>query len=249
MKKYSSVFAMIARCSLYKNLLVAFFMVLVQLFLFLLKFQKYEDIGLWTLAGTVRDSYMIIPLIAGFVITGIFLAGTGNHRGSNQGYLLNRLQISGNAMVGLQALYNFFWFVILWAIEVMVLVTAGLIYSLKAADVTSHTLVLSFYSNNLMHTLLPMKDVVGWFVWVGFLVALAVFLALFSYRQRTGGLKRLMVPMVLLGVVVSAFPRGMGSRIDLLTVSALVFLYGLLIKEFTEIREKGGKENEWIENS
>ena len=247
MKKNSSVFAMIARSSLYKNLLVMLLMAAAQIILFLLKLQDYENIGLWTLTGTVKDSYMIIPLIVGFLLISIFLGRTGCHPGSKQVYLLSRLQISEYYIIGLQSLYNFICYMIFWAVEVMVLVGAGLIYAQRAADFTDHTLVLAFYSNKLMHTILPMRDILGWLLLASMFAGFAVYLALFSYRHRHSSQNGLVVTAAFLGLAFASFPRGMGTTRDFVTPFIMIALHAILLNELKKIKTKE-EEHEQAEN-
>ncbi len=244
MKKYSSVFAMIARTTLYKNLIVMFLMAAAQMMLFVLKLQNYERIGKWTLSGTVKDSFMIIPLAIGFFLVSLFLVKMGGFRGSNQGYLLNRLQITETEVFGLQALYNCICFVILWAVEVVVLMGASSIYVEKATDVTSHTKVMAFYSNGLMHSLLPMKDTMGWLYLLALILGVGLFLALFSALQRKGTSKGLIGCGILLGIMAANFPREVASRKDPMFIFAAIALCPLLIREITGLKIKGDEEVE-----
>ncbi len=244
MKKYSSVFAMIARSTLYKNLIVMFLMATVQIILFVLKLQNYEQMGKWTLSGTVKDSFMIIPLAIGFFFISLFLVKMGGFRGSNQGYLLNRLQITETEVFGLQALYNCICFVILWAVEVAVFMGASSIYVEKAIDVTSHTKVLAFYSNGLMHSLLPMKDTIGWLYLLVLIIGVGLFLALFSARQRKGTSKGLIGCGILLGIMAANFPREVASRKDPMFIFAAIVLCPLLIREITGLKIKGDEKVE-----
>lgn len=248
MKKYVSVFTMIARSTLYKNLTVMLLMAVSQIGLFLLGLQKYANLGKWTLTGTVKDSFMMVPFVIGLVVISVFLGETGCRRGSNQRYLFGRLQISERGIVSLQAIYNFITLIMLWAVEILVLIGVSFIYLQRTAEATGHTLVLAFYTNKWMHSVLPMKDAVGWALLCTLFVGLSLFLAVVSHTQRFGYSKALIGPAISLGLFAASFPRGMGSKRDAVTVCAAVVLYGFLVKAYVTIREKEGEEHEKAEN-
>lgn len=241
MKKYLSVFAMIARSSLYRNLFVMFLVVSAQILLFLNKLEEYGKHDLWTLEGMVKDSYMILPLVAGFIIITIFLGRTGCNYGSNQGYTLRRLQITEHAVLGLQVLYNGISYVLLWASQVAVLMIASYIYITKTVEWTNQTIMLAFYRNSFMHTVLPMADIMGWVLLILSVISLSEFMALFAYYQRYGKLVGMIPIAFLLGCAIINFPRGVAHERDILIIAPLLIAHMLLVKKSIQYKTREGK--------
>lgn len=220
MKKYLSVFEMIARSTLYKVLLVLIIIVPLQLLLFWRELQDSEK----ALEIIVDDSHMLWLLAAGFLLITGLLGLCGCNIGSNQGYTLRRLQIPELHVLGLQAVYNCLVYLILWASQVAVFLIAGNWYMENAAETTNQTLVLAFYRNPYMHSILPMEDALGWIVLIGLLLFCGIASAVSTYRQRRGTLGFGVIAAI--ATVFIIFPRGLGSDISFLIYFPIALLIG-----------------------
>lgn len=242
MKKYISVFEMITRSTLYKVLAVLVVMTGVQILLFWGEMQPHIDDKMSGLERIVDGSHMIWGLAAGFLLITVILCWSGCNIGSNQGYTLRRLQISETAVWVLQAIYNGLCYFLLWASQVAVLFVAGSMYAKEAANLTNQTIVLAFYRNAYMHSMLPLADGLGWFLLVLMLVGCAVATALFPYQQRRGKVSFGVIAIV--ATIVILFPRGLGDDLSFLVYYPLALLVGYGVYSLIMSSVKGEKKDE-----
>lgn len=246
MKKYISVFEMITRSTVYKVLLVLAIMAAVQLSLFWGKLEEFvvnmEYSFDHRIELIVDQSYMILPLAAGFLLITVILCWSGCNIGSNQGYTLRRLQIPEMHVLVLQAVYNGMVYILLWASQVVIMLVANYWYMQQDFETTNQSIVLAFYKNAYMHTILPMKDGFGWFLLVVMILACGIATAVFPYQQRRGTIGFSVIAVV--GTVFILFPRGMGSDMSFLIFYPILLLvtYGIYTLIINAIR--GEKKDE-----
>ncbi len=230
MKKYTSVFEMLTRSTLYKVLLVLVVMVSAQMFMFYSKWVEYAEStkGYVGLEMLIDESYMILPLAVGFILITVILCRSGCNIGSNQGYTLRRLRISEKAVFGLQALYNSLCYILLWGSQLAVVLLAAYLYLKDAADITNQTLVLSFYKNAYMHSILPMENGIGWFVLVYIIVGCGLAAARFPWSQRRGSKTWDIVGMV--GSVFVVFPNKGSDGLSFVIICfvLIAFVYAVM---------------------
>lgn len=213
MKKYLSVFEMITRSTLYKVLITLVLMVVAQFFLFGAElketFSSGNDEIIIGMENIVDESYLVVPLAIGFVLMTIILCWCGCNIGSNQGYTLRRLQIGERAVFCLQILYNCLCYVLLWASQVAVTVGISHLYVQHAAELTNQTVVLAYYKNSYMHSVLPMEDGRGWALLIFLIIGCGVAAAAFPVQQRRGKIGFSMIVAVALALV--CFPNGIDA--------------------------------------
>ncbi len=123
----------------------------------------------------------------GFVCITAILCMTGAERGNGKtGYTLRRLSIPEKSVLLWQAVYNGSCYLLLWASQVLVMMSLAQWYT-KIADpsmVTSQTVFLAYYRNEYLHGLLPMFELDHWFRNIMMLIALGLSSAYFTYAQR-----------------------------------------------------------------
>lgn len=238
MKKYLSVFAMLARGSIWRVLLLLCLMAAGQCGRFLHRLQNelilYEShvqqfaeeaeeltrleqfFDFTTVSGTFAAAFLLVCIV-------LCLPGCG--WGTVCGYTVRRLRISERAVFVMQALYNAMVFVILWAAEVLIclLLCHAYVTSADPSLVSHQTVGLAFYRNNFLHSLLPMADITVWFRNVIMLAVLSLAAASFPYKQRRGKFAADIVSYALLTVIF--FTRTVGDGFN----SFVTVFFGLCI--------------------
>lgn len=223
MKRYISVFEMIARSSIYKVLLIIGGMIAVEAAMFTntifhpegLNIEEYID----------QSQYSLIFKIAYLLITIVILL-PGMNVGSTQSYTLQRLRIKEKRIFWLQALYNACAYVLLWGAQLVVILASVFVYQknmLEEAVWTNQTLFIAFYRNNFMHSILPLEDGAGWWV-IGLIgITTAFVTAEFTKLQREG--KFGFELLLLVVTVLIAFPRELGYEfVFLVIVVCIVYM-------------------------
>lgn len=245
MKKYISVFEMLIRSTLYKVLGVLVIIVALQGYLFWNTVMNgqggvVED-GLEVL---VDNSNLLLPLAAGFLlITGI-LCLSGCNIGSNQSYTLQRLRISERAVYWLQALYNSMCYFLLWASQVGVTIGISHWFMENATEltITNQTLVIAFYRNAYLHSILPMEDAVGWAILAGIILGCGINAAKVPYQQRRGKISVGILMMV--GATLVTFPRGLGEDFSMLGICLVILFAAGWISWGLRLEKKGVQADE-----
>lgn len=227
MKRYVSVFEMIARSSIYKVLLTIMGMVAIEAVLFYntmtnpsgINFEEYID----------QSYYSIVFRVAYTVIT-VWLILPGMNIGSTQSYTLQRLRIKESKIFWLQALYNAVVYVLLWGTQLMTILGSVIVYQKNLSEgavMSNQTVFLAFYRNAFMHSILPLEDGPGWYV-LGFIViTTALAAAEFTKLQRIGKFGFELCVIAFTTWIV--FPRELGSDIaffTLVTVTTYLVMIG-----------------------
>ena len=223
MKRYLSVFEMIARSSIYNVLLVLIGMAAVQVIPFYL---KVSEGWIHSFESYINESSFDISFKMAYVLITILVILPGMNLGSVQGYTLQRLRIKERRVFCMQALYNFFAYVLLWGMELFVLLVCAMIHNQELADDglwNNQTLFLAFYKNEFMHTILPLEDALGWFAIITIVITSGLVSAEFTRRQRCGKYSW-ELGLVVVAVIMS-IPRGIGDDLRfLLAMCAIVYL-------------------------
>ena len=207
MKRYLSVFEMIARSSIYKVLSIILGMAAIQTVAFYL-----EISGGWfrSMESYINKSNFDIGFKIAYMLVTIVIVLPGMNHGSMQSYTLQRLRIKESGVFWMQALYNFFAYVLLWGAQLVTLFVSAVFYYREFADDglwNNQTLFLAFYKNEFMHTILPLEDVMGWCILVSIGMTSALLAAEFTRRQRCGKFGWELGLVVV--AVLRCIPRGM----------------------------------------
>ena len=223
MRRYLSVFEMIEQSSIYKVLSIIFGMAAIQAVMFYL---EISDGWLRSMESYVNESNFDISFKIAYMLVTIVIVLPGMNHGSVQSYTLQRLRIKESGVFWMQALYNFFAYVLLWGIQLVNLfVSAGLHHREFSDDGlwNNQTLFLAFYKNDFMHTILPLEDVIGWGILVSIGVTSALLAAEFTRRQRCGKFGWELGLVVV--TVLMCIPRGLGDNpVGLLAMWVIVYL-------------------------
>lgn len=208
MKRYISVFEMIVRSSFYKVLLITGIMVVVQAIGFGLTMMSPS--GLMIEIYIDQSHYSLIFKIAYLLLTAVLVLH-GMNIGSVQSYTLQRLRIPEKRIFWLQALYNFFAYILLWGVQLMMILVSIFVYQKNLPDgveLSNQTMFIAFYRNDFMHSILPLEDVPGWSVLILIGITSAFVTAEFTKLQREG--KFAFEILLLLATVIISFPRQLG---------------------------------------
>ena len=241
MKKYISVFSLIAKNSIYQIaglllLLVAVDSALAWYYLFV------RSYGLSTFFqnGTGRLG-MVLAVI--FVLIAVVQIRRGDIYSGPQGYTMRRLVISEKAVAVLQILYNLLCWLILWGVQVLTVFVICKIYYTFGADagdpLVNQQIFLLFYISPLLHSLLPMEDVLAWVANVVMVVELSVASAHWAVlrREKKSGVH-------LWGgywPVILIFRRELGSFVwNMLIIVAFLIMLGIECYRMFFAKQGGG---------
>ena len=219
MKKGVSVFALLARNTIYRILAVFVVMGTVEIFSFWKKMQEslhsegsFEQViersnqfGWYTIA------FLTISLILGI--------STCNF-GSMQGYTIKRLRMSEWKIFWIQSSYNLMCYILLMGVQLGLFLGMGQLYAAFHADVTSQTLFLAFYRHDFMHSILPMEEWARWGLNLLMYGGMGIAIASVPYFQRKR--KFGWEAVVVAGILAVGFENELGSPVPYcLTVTIL----------------------------
>lgn len=206
MKKYGSVFALFTRSTMYRLFILLFGMAAAEAALFWVAMQTPAS-----LEATFTQSRIPWACAIFFVLFAAVLARSGCDRGAKTGYTLRRLRIGHKSVFFCQSAYNAACYFIFWAVQTAI-VFALFRYYTAAADasyVGSQSVLLAFYRDDFLHSLLPLEET-SRYVRNGILaVCLGITTAYFPMRQRAE--KTAFEPIALVCLTLPFFPGGMGS--------------------------------------
>ena len=192
MKKHLSVFGLFTRSSVYKVLLILIAMCAVQSLCFYMEVQDavaaYEAIGadMASLEKVFEKAAVSVYFRVALVLVSVAICLPGCAFKSNTGYTVGRLSVSERAAFFWQAAYNMLAYWLLLAVQLVTVFGLARYYVAAVPDefVSNQTIMLAFYRNSFLHSLLPMEDI-GLWIRNGLLVlSLGMACAEFPYRQR-----------------------------------------------------------------
>ena len=198
MKKYISIFELFARNTIYKILLVLIAMGSAQITMFRKAMQEWIPVDFlyyeldvkaiehYTLEYMVDQSNSEIFMGIAFVLITAILCWNGCNVGSKSSYTLQRLQVNGKIIFIMQSIYNCLCYVLLLGTCVGMFFIQSSMYVAQAGHVTNQTVLLAFYRNDFMHSVLPLEGTMRWIVNVLLVIGCGVSTAVFTYLQRRG---------------------------------------------------------------
>lgn len=241
MKRYLSVFEMIARSSIYKVLLTLMVMVVAQGISFYMT--MLSPSGLSVEDFIEQSHYSLIYKIAYVLIT-IILVIPGMDIGSKQSYTLKRLRIKEKRIFWLQTIYNILAYMLLWGVQLVMLLGSCLVYQNNLPEgvtLTNQTMFLAFYRNVFMHNILPLEDSSTWWFILIIWISTAMVAAEFTKLRREEG-KFAFELLILIPSVLLAFPREMSYE-DMFFILALGLVYFVMGIRFILNKTVGGEES------
>ncbi len=186
MKRYMSVFYLIARESIYKLFAVLTVSVTIQTALFSISCKNGTEFV--RVDSIFDDSKIQYIFFVAIIASAVLLCKTGMQFSSQCGYTLRRLRIPEKAVFALQSLYNFtvlFFIVCTEIILCFLLAEKGISY-ISDEYVTNQSIYILFYSNEFLQNMFCGQDALRIVrnICTGF--ALSVNYAAFSFLSRYG---------------------------------------------------------------
>lgn len=213
MKKYLSVFMIYVRSSFYKFVLLLTAMAAVQTALFLRmpeKIHKHTNMThkFMGVEETLQGSGLFIVFGVAFVLLTVILCYAGCELSGKQGYTLRRLRIKENKVFLMQFSANTMFYAMFWFCEIVII---RFLMQLYLKDVpeeiyTNQMLMLSFYRNDFLGSLLPLSDTVNLVRNIIWIFAMGASSALFPYLQRRG--KIAFSLLIMTAIVLVGFAAG-----------------------------------------
>lgn len=192
MKKYISVFGLIARGSIYKIILCFILMMASEILLFSIKLENAINLhsmgfSMSQLENLIDNSFIKWVFSLGFILVTLNLCVMGTEYGNSQtSYTIKRLRISERNVFFCQAVYNTIIFISLWAVQALTVFILCLRYVHTSPEevIGNQTVFLAFYRNDLLHNILPLSDILVWIRNIFIALGLGFTSAEFTYKQR-----------------------------------------------------------------
>lgn len=229
MKRYLSIFQLLARSSLYRLLALFLLMGLIQFGLFSNVLSAQVSLRSCNLESAIADARLSWVFTLGALLSFILLAAVGCDLGSRQRYTLRRLPVSEKKLFLCQSVYNSLSYFLLLAAELLITLLLCKLYLAKGDPdlINSQTLMLASYRSPFFHALLPLSDQLLWWRNLLLILSMGIVTALIPYHQRrsrglfTGQAWQSVVPVFYLFLTVRSF----------LAVSwaSLIFAVGLML--------------------
>ena len=224
MKKYLSVFSLIAQNSIYRIfgillLLAAADGVLAWYWLYV------EHYGLSNLFRNGNGGFGLVLAIV-FAMVALVQIRRGDIYSGPQGYTMMRLAISEKAVVLLQIVYNMLVWLILWGMQVLIIFLIFKIdsrFGENAGDpLAGQQIYLLFYISPLLHSLLPMEETAAWIANVLIIIELSVAGAYWTILRR----EKKSTGEIFIGYfsVLLLFRRELGSVSNLIIIGGFSIL-------------------------
>lgn len=246
MKKYLSVFMLVARSSIYKIVPLIIIMAAAEYYLFSRKLSEAADLAVSSLGSypelerVIFESNIMWILFIAFIFITILLCKTGCEFKNKQGYTLKRLRISEKGVFFCQAGYNSAIYIILWGIQIAAVLWFCHMYVSEPAfgEMGTHTVFAAFYRNDFMHSILPLEEFGIYIRNVVLMAALGIASAGFPYKQRLG---KIGLSIIVLAVSCLLFFKvGMGS-VDITGLMIIICIAAI----FSNVRFVLRKEDEY----
>ena len=190
MNKHLSVFKLLARSTIWKVLAVLLLMTVTESLLFFRQEGKLAgQAGGYYLESLFYGSYIFLVFLAAYVAISAILYGTGSRPGSRQDYTLQRLGVSGYAIIAWQSLWNLICFLLLWTVQLLTvyLLLQNHLAKYPYAGFTQHHIFLAFWRHDVLHGLLPTADTLVWLKDLILLLAVSMITDYGSYVARRAG--------------------------------------------------------------
>lgn len=238
MKQYFSLFLLFLRHSAWKVLLLAAAMAAVQMGLFWGLTPDPAAHSLEACLAACRTPLAIAVLLGFALLSALLLTdgAKGKHRLS---YTLDRLAISPKAVLGCQAIYNILAYLLFWAVQVLTILGLFWLYQQQGGYVGPQTLYLVTWQDELVHSFLPMEELIRWLRNLVLIVGLAVTVACSAAQLRQKN--KPIAFGALVGGTTAAFIQPMGQApIDMTAILLTLTITGMALYNVLQI----GKEED-----
>lgn len=215
------------RSSIYKILLVFAVMAASEAFFFSTHLNKImssdssEDKIRLGLGCILEDSRIHFLFLAAFLLISIILLSQGFDFKEKTVYTIRRLSIPEKQYFLLQGLYYTLVYLLLFCVQILLVYLLGRYYFITVPEnnYSNQTFFLIFYSNQFLHSLLPLEETVRGVRNVIMIFALGYSNAYQSYTHRRG--KKQGMFLILSIFVILNFQSSLGSFVgDTLIIAA-----------------------------
>ena len=209
MKKYLSVFSLIARNSIYRIVGLLLLLVVADC---VLAWYWISVLG-YDLSNLFRNGNggFGIALTVIFAAIAVVQLRRGDMYSGAQGYTMQRLAISEKAVALLQILYHILCWLILWGVQVLtIFLICNAYYRFGLGNpLTRQYIFHLFYISPLLHSLLPMEETLVWITNAAMVVGISVATTYGMIRRRGKKPAGEVIPVIFLVIVI--FRRELGS--------------------------------------
>lgn len=231
MKRYLSVFEMIIRSSIYRVLVIFLVMIAAESLMLVYAWNQSLAVLQPNLEEWIGQSYIVFAFGIAYALLTRVLSVSGTNTGSMLSYTLQRLRIPERKVYLLQWIYNSFCYLLLWGIQAILLFGISAVYvkCKQGVVMSNQTIVLAFYRNEFMHSILPMEDILGWCALVFFIILMGGFAADFSQKQRNGKQEWMLIAFFIF--TCSAFLRDVTDGPIILSVEILIWIMIWIVRK------------------
>ena len=240
MKQHLSVLMLIVRSSFYKVIAILVVMAATQAGLFRYALQSNLESGYHHLETAVSSSGLAWIFAAAFLLITYVLSRTGCKSGSQPGYTIQRLRISEKTFFIWQAIYNAIIYILLLAIELLLLFALARQWQSQADPnlIGAQSIYLAFYRSAFMHCICPLDDIWLWIRNGILVIAMGMAAAQYPFRQRRG--KTIQVVVTMAAATLAFFVRGLGAEVrDFFAIIMAMIVVGKVVYNLW-----GGDEDE-----
>lgn len=240
-RKHLSVFSLYIRATLLPMLLLLLLSLGACALLFLWQLRDLLESAASSGASIGLESLFdqtAIPWVmaVALVLLTVLLCIQGSAFGSSTSYTVSRLRISEKAVFLWQALYNTLAYFIFWAFHAVLLWSLCTVYAHTLPDATSQTVLLALYRQDFLHILLPLHDISLLIRNIAFCLALSVFSAHYTHKQRNGKASYGIIVMLVYVLGSFAIYEGMGNLSgDIVSAGiAICFAIAMIVSILTD---------------
>ncbi|MDE6674043.1 MAG: hypothetical protein K2K19_04410 [Acetatifactor sp.] len=204
-KPILSLWALLARCSIYKILTVLAAMALAEVLLF---YRCRRTGGGYTLEGAVMSSHLSVVFMATLGLVCFVLAWTQGRLDARSSATMLRLQLSGSRIFMIKTVYNVVCIMMLFMAQIWLGIWLVRVYGREMEEIYAlpQRLFLAFYRIDFLHCLLPMAEIGKWVRNLLLLLALGT--------EAAGAKKKNYIPLfALLALNVNSFVSSMGVNV------------------------------------
>lgn len=204
-----SLWALLARCSIYKVLAVLVVMVLAEVLLF---YRCLGTGGGYTLESAVENSHLSVLFMAALWLVCFSLAWTKGRLDAKSSATMLRLRLSVSRIFMINTAYNMVCIIMLFMAQIWLGIWLVGVYGREMGEIYAppQRLFLAFYRIDFLHCLLPMAEIGKW---------VRNLLLLLAFGMEAAGVKKKnYIPLfALLALTANWFVSSMGrNMIDLI---------------------------------
>ena len=233
MNKYISVLMLRIRSTFYKILLLFACLFGIEIFLLnrrwniLTAGNAVDPVFSMSLNALIDESKIHLVFLAAFLFITVILTLNGFEFKEKINYTIRRLTITEKQYYFIHGFYNSMAYLLLFLVQLMIITAFSLYYAKMAPDTfySNQTLFLTFYSNDFLHSLLPLEETVRVVRNIILIFTFGYTTAYQSYTQRRGKKQWMLLPFSFLTIL--NFKSALGTFIGdafLICVCVIIWL-------------------------